>query len=245
MDYLLAWHNLIFLIPLSLGVLLVLGTALSEMGAGEGDLDAGGDAGANAGLAGGGEPSDLLIEALSFFGVGRVPLSVVLMTAALLFGAGGTVANVWLEPRLLDPVRLAPISAAIASGAMIVLTGPVATLVARIFPTTESYRIAKTDLIGRLGTLVLPTTEARGLLQVHDHEGNLHQVSCRSRSGALDKGREVLVVDRLDEEDVYVVEPSPFGGDAAVFRRLEQPDDESGKGDSSCADRRYSSSCSD
>ena len=125
------WHNLIFLIPLSLGVLLVFGAASGAIGDADRDIQTACDVDADAQVEADCDvgASDLVIEVLSLLGVGRVPLSIVVFSASLIFGTAGFIANLWLEPHLLAPVAFAPISLCIAFCAMFVLTGRVAALV--------------------------------------------------------------------------------------------------------------------
>lgn len=206
---LIGWHNLLFVIPLAAGALLAL---VSVAGVGDGGGD-GHDAGGDAGDAGDADAADhdhhgVGDDLLSLLGVGKVPLSVLLSSAAILFGASGLIANLWLVRSLPDPWVFAWISLAIAAVTATTGTALVARVVARLLRGNEGYQVTKSDLLGRIGTLVLAADASSGFLQVRDDEGNLHQVRCRVESGSLPKGTEVLLVDV--ESDLFLVEKNPL-----------------------------------
>ncbi len=174
---LLGWQNLLFLVPLAVGVLLALGSAL--------------------GL--GSEGSDNPLEA------GPVPVSVLVMLGSLLFGGLGVVLNAVLAPRLREPVLYGPLSLLVSAVASVLLTRRCARLLARLMPSAETYRVSREDLVGRAGRLVLPASPEGGVAQVRDHEGNLHQVRVRTLAGRLEKGSEVVVVEHHAPDNTYVV----------------------------------------
>jgi membrane protein implicated in regulation of membrane protease activity len=210
---LIGWHNLLFIIPLAAGALLAL---VSVVGLGDGGGDGhdaagdAGDAGDADGDAGEGDAhhGGVWDDLFSLLGVGKVPLSVLLSSAAILFGASGLIANLWLARSLPDPWLFAWISLAVAAVTATAGTALLARIVGRLLRGNEGYKVTKAGLLGRVGTLVLGTDASSGLLQVRDDEGNLHQVRCRVESGSLPKGTEVLVVDM--ESDLFVVEKSPL-----------------------------------
>jgi membrane protein implicated in regulation of membrane protease activity len=174
---LLGWQNLLFLVPLAVGVLLALGTAL--------------------GL--GSEGADSPLEA------GAVPVGVLGMVGALLFGGLGMVLNATLAPPLREPVLYGPLSLLLSAVASVLLTRRCARLLARLMPSAETYRVSREDLVGRSGRLVLPASPEGGLAQVRDHEGNVHQVRVRTLAGRLEKGSEVVVVEHHAPDHTYVV----------------------------------------
>lgn len=211
MDYLLSWQNLLFLIPIAAGLLLAIGTAMGFGGEAEHDVDADADADADTDADGDGDSDNDSVgdKALSLFGIGRVPLGIILMTAFLIFGCVGVASNAFLAPLLRAPVLYGLVSLGVAFTAMVLLTGRVARLVSRLMPTTETYTVSKNDLVGVSGTLVLPATATSGLAQVYDHDKNLHQIICVSSEGDLPKGSEILVIDYSAEKGVYTVVKNP------------------------------------
>jgi hypothetical protein len=201
----LAWQNLIFYIPLALGVLLVLGSFFTAHDAGHDpghDLghDHDHDAGHGIGLGG---------RALSLLGIGRVPLTVALMMASFLFGGIGILVNTILSSAGLAAGTYGPIALTSAVVYTLLLARPTAALVRRVLPATESYTIARRDFIGCTGALLLPADPTTGLAQVKDPEGNVHNVKCRAVKGPLAKGTTILIVDYDEDTKTYLVDVIP------------------------------------
>jgi len=225
------WYNLVFYIPIAFGLLMGLGMAFglghghdvhghAGHDAGGGHGHHGGDHGAKEAGKGslrGPNPLDLSAhEATGFhpigallnaIGFGKVPFTVVLVMAGLLFGGAGIMANMFIRGTGLDPGDFAWLTIPGAVVAMFAFTGTFARGLNRLMPTFESYNVTKADLVGQVGLLVLPTDAQTGLLQVKDRQGTLHQSQCRSEKGALPNGTEVLVVEYLEDKDMYLVEP--------------------------------------
>ena len=220
MEYLFAWQNLIFLIPLAVGVLLVFGSAF---GGGDHDADhdvdhdvghdAGHDHDGHDGHRGHVDPGDahesIVLKALSLLGVGRVPLVAVLMMMSLLFGGVGMIMNMIFSAIGLPAWLYGLVSAGIAFTAMITLTGRAVKVLNRFMPTNETYRVSRHDLAGCTGTLLFDTDTNSGYAQVKDHEGNVHNVQCRTSRGTLPKGGKILVIDYDEENRSYNVAEDP------------------------------------
>lgn len=228
MGNLLEWQNLVFYIPLTFGLLMIIGAAFGIGGDGDHDVDhdldtdmdadADGDADhdldhdhdhdhdADEGRHGG---IRLLSPILSVLGVGKVPLSIVLMIAGCVFGGTGIVMNTVLAPMLVHPAAYAWISALVAFIVMTFVTGQLARLINRVMPTTESYNVTRADLCGRRGQLILAADEHEGLAIVKDHEGNVHNLHCRTTEGSLPKNSDVLVIDYEEKTNTYLVVPDP------------------------------------
>jgi len=146
---------------------------------------------------------------LEMLGVGRVPVTVVVMMASLLFGGTGIILN-----RILASLNLpaALYGAAAVGGALVMtaaLTGWATRLLGRIMPTTETYVVTRHDFAGCTGKLLLPADATSGYAQVKDREGNVHNIKCRTVGAALAKGQEILVVEYDDETKTYVVDANP------------------------------------
>lgn len=195
----LAWQNLIFYIPLAAGLLLILGSAFTGHGGHDGDHEHDGD-----------HDHHGFGRILSVLGVGKVPLTVALMTALVLFGGLGIIMNVLLGALGLAPGLIGPISLVAASIYAVILSGQTAKLVARFMPTVESYQITKQDFAGCTGTLLLPADESSGYAQVKDREGNVHNVKCRTVRGAsLAKGASILIIEYDEATRTFVVDANP------------------------------------
>jgi hypothetical protein len=221
MDHLLAWQNIIFYIPLAVGLLLVFGSAFSghvheasahhdvEHGVEHGQGGSPKDGGALDGSHGHDHDGAFFAKALSMFGVGRVPLTVVLMLVSLLFGGIGIIANTILSSFGLPASLYGPIAIAAAFVGMLALTRSAIKLLNRFMPTTETYRVSRHDFAGCTGTLLLPADTASGYAQVKDHEGNVHNIKCRTVQGTLPKGEAILVVKYEQDTQTFLVDTDP------------------------------------
>lgn len=226
-DWLLAWWNLIYVVPFGLGLLymgLYVATGLSfgdGDAAANGDLDADvdgdlhadvdGDADLDADADGDLDGGDHKIHFggdtwLELLGIGRVPLSVVVMVLLMSWGFIGIVVNRLLFemlPGLLLPLVSIPL-AGIGSAA---ITGVLARIVARIMPLDESSAWRKQELVGTIGEALYTIDSRFGKAAVRDPQGYRFQVPCRVGEGAspIPKGQRVLLVEY--DQDTYIVRP--------------------------------------
>ena len=205
MANLLAWQNVIFYIPLAVGLLLILGSAL-----GVHDHDAGHAHGHDgAGHAHHDGHGSLFERAFAVLGVGRVPLTVLLMIASLYFGGLGIILNTLLSSAGLAPALYGALAVAGAFVGMVGLTGATARLIHRHLPTSESYPISRHDFAGCSGTLLLPADSSSGYAQIKDREGNVHNIQCRTTGAALPKGTVILVVEYDEDSKNFVIDANP------------------------------------
>lgn len=212
MDFL-AWYNLIFLIPLVAGVLLIFGS-MAGFGS-DADTDADTDADHDVQSDGIGheaghdhdhdDESRLFLSALSALGVGKVPLSIVLMILFLLFGGIGMMCNFLIAGAISMFEPFAFVSVAAGFFGAISLSGSLARLLNRYMPSTETYADSKAQMVGKTGTLELAANEERGWAQIPDSRGSIRQIKCRTSGGTLAKGTEVVVVSFDADTDTYTV----------------------------------------
>jgi hypothetical protein len=161
------------------------------------------------------QPS-LLEEALSFFGIGKVPLSVILMTFLITFAVVGWAVNKLLGPVLITPAAFFPISC----GAAVVLglggTKLLSGTLGRYLRPIETAALHRGELVGRIATTSLPVDAKFGTALVRDEYGTLHKVTCRVAEGAqpVPKGQTVLLVRFVPVKEpgrraggYYIVEP--------------------------------------
>lgn len=146
-------------------------------------------------------------DVLSFFGFGKVPLSILMMSFAYPFGLTG-----WL----LNTLAAGP-GGAVGSWFSVNLAGALAAglasmrltsrLIVRVMPTRNVSGFTRRQLVGTRGVVGLPVDERSGRANVVDAEGTRHQVRCRTVPGgkALPKGAKIIVVKYLPEDDVYYV----------------------------------------
>jgi membrane protein implicated in regulation of membrane protease activity len=207
-----AWYNLLFYIPLAMGLLMVLGVVLgiAEMPHGldvdgDGDHDLSPDHDADHGAEHGAthEHNGGSRAFFSLIGFGKAPVLILVMAMTLIFGGTGTIVNLFIAPLLRITGVFVVISFAAALLAMVFLTGFIARTVSHFMPTLETESCTKRDLVGCGGSILLDADSASGLVQI-SKKGDVYQASCRS-SEVLAKGTSVLVTDYDDAQKVYIV----------------------------------------
>ncbi len=213
----LAWWNLVFLLPLALGVLLLIASGVT--GAMESGGDAGhADAGHADGDAGDGDAShDMegdgheLGDFLHTLGVGIVPLSLLMPGFLMSFGIFGITANRLLTVEASSGSRfwLALLIATLFGFVGMALLGAAF----RKFLPPSERAIGNRDLLGKSGKVIFTVSNTEGTIQARDKSGTLHQLPARVRDGQgeITSGREVLLVGYDSEHGCFIVEESPFG----------------------------------
>ena len=156
----------------------------------------------------------LMIRALSVIGFGKVPMSIVFLCLAVLFGATGLTANGLFEhvlPWGWGPALYVWPSLGLAVLVSLSLTGTIARGMGRIMPTTETYAVHPGELVGCVGTAVYPLRAGRpGVVNVHDASGTVQQITAVSPDTDLPKAAEVIVVRYRAKEGHYDVSVSPL-----------------------------------
>lgn len=208
MARILEWQNLVFVLALLLAGVLVLGAALGLVGAdaeAELDVDADADADADADVDVDGD-HDLPAAALALLGVGRAPLSLLLITLLVAFGATGICLNLLLEPWLGSPLARGVLAVLGAGSASMLAGGAMSRLFARFVPGLESYATEAHDVIGVTGVAEMRITGRFGVARVSDRTGTPLQLRCRAHATDIPKGSEIVVVDFDDERRIYTVD---------------------------------------
>lgn len=156
----------------------------------------------------------LMIRALSVLGFGKVPVSILMTCLMVIFGAVGLICNGLFAS--VFPWQWAPEiyfwpSFGVAGFAALSLTGATARGINRIMPTSETYVIKASELVGRVGISVYGLAEGqRGVVSVKDESGTLHRVSGHAVDAAIGKDKEIIVVRYHREGDYYDVSESPL-----------------------------------
>jgi len=207
MTELLQWWNLIFVLPF-IGalfyILMLVSGAVStghdgELNVGvETDFDIGHDVNLDhdAGLE---HVHDLepgmLTRALNFLGIGKVPLSIIIISFCFLWGFFGFASNTLLAP-ILPSLIFVWASLAIAFVVSLSLTRFLAGVMARIMPATETYAVSLEQLVGKWGETITTVDETFGQAHVHDDAGVLHTVQCVVKSGetTIPRGSQVILL---------------------------------------------------
>jgi len=166
------------------------------------------------------EPS-FLEEALSFFGIGRVPLSFILMTFLTTFAFVGWAVNTVLKPVLRTEFVFFPISFFAAVFCGLACTKLMAGTLGRWLKPVETAAVRRSSLLGRIARAKLPITEQFGRAMLEDEYGSRHTVVCKVAQGAepIPKGRTVLLVRFVPDtrrnrrtDGYYLVEPYDVPG---------------------------------
>jgi membrane protein implicated in regulation of membrane protease activity len=197
------WYNLIFTVPILLVlfyvILQIFGLAM-DFG-GDTDADAG-DADIDVDADGGIMPDvDLsaLDRALGFINIGKVPLTIVIATFLLFWGVSGFMANGIIRS-VLDGFPSAFIMASCGVALVIGIMGTkfLSGIIARTFPTVETYSSSNQSLLGQVAKVVSgEVTEKFGRAKVEDPYGNRLTIFCKVQDGkeAPKRGDDVLLVD--------------------------------------------------
>jgi len=146
---------------------------------------------------------------LAMLGVGRVPVSLLVMFLFMTWGVIGFVVNQLFRDQFTHPTPMAAISIPIAGIGAILVTRILASLVHRYLPMNETYATRRHELLGLSGEAIYNIDSAFGMVSVKDARGNLFQVGCRVAANAktIAQGSQVKLVAYNADENLYHVEP--------------------------------------
>ena len=235
LQWLLGWWNLLFVVPFFLALTYVGLYAVSGIGFGDADADADTDADAEAGADAGADADadadadseveadadsetehgaqtgggSAMFDALSaVFGLGRAPLSILLMILMLAWGFFGFLANLTLFPKVEPPVtKVWTLSVPLALVGGLLTTRIIAGLVGRYLPTHESYALRRHELLGATGEALYDIDQTFGMVAVRDSNHDLFQVPCRVRAdqSSIPKGSKVKLIAWNGRQQLYYV----------------------------------------
>lgn len=199
---LILWQNLIFFVPLIVGALYTLMLTLSgvsDLSAdadADADIDMDADADASADMEHG-----LMTDVLDFFGVGKVPLSILLTSMTLLWGTVGLICNLMLG---LGAVGISLTAAGISA---LLGTRILGRLIARVIPSMETYHATRAELWGETGTALYSINAQGGTVRLRDRYNNLLDLECRTfpEEEAIPAGRRVRLEEYDEAKDLYLV----------------------------------------
>lgn len=202
---LLDWQYLIFLLPIAFGTMYLLLMAVGMFG-GEGDADvsAGHDVGLDHGDvgvghgdiahadvshgdighahvehagAGHGMHAGAFDALLGFFGLGKAPLSILMMSYCFVWGGVGVAGLTLLgEPAVWKAAGIAAVTTVLG-------TRYLAIGLSKVIPSVESYHTPLAALEGLSGEVLYAITENSGTVRVRDQQQNLRDVPCRIAPG--------------------------------------------------------------
>lgn len=210
---LLEWHNLIFAMPLAWPVLylvlLLMGLSGGETEADvdhdldvNGDVDADAEAGAE--INGG---TGILDHVLGALGVGKAPLSILLISFCFLWAGAGLVGNWFWSIQSASAWPAMWKSLAIAAGVSLVGTRFIARAIHRLIPSVESYGSERRDLLGMTAEVLHDVSHDAGTARLRDDFGNLLDVSVRvgKNERGIPAGSKVVLMRHDPNGDVFFV----------------------------------------
>lgn len=208
MNPFLEWQYLIFELPALAAVLFVLLMGYGGLDFGETDVDLDvdlehdGHVDHDVDLV----DSGLMSRALSVLGVGKVPVSIIIMTFCLIWGFTGFFSNRILEGILPLPIIYGPISMGVAFFAAMFMTGAVSGVMSKLMPKTETYATTPADLVGKRGVVLYTVSQTAGTIRVRDAYRNLLNLSARSTSeDVFGPDEKVVIIGYNDAEKTYQV----------------------------------------
>jgi membrane protein implicated in regulation of membrane protease activity len=133
------------------------------------------------------------MAAMNWLGVGRVPVSIVLMVLLLTWGTAGFITNAALQA---NGASAAIVSIPIAAVISIAITRIVVMLIVRYLPLYETNARRRHALLGFEGEAIFPIDHKFGMVSVRDDTGDLYQVPCRvdENTEPIAKGSKVQLV---------------------------------------------------
>lgn len=232
---LLTWWNLIFVLPFSAALIYILFQAFTGLGMEHGgdidhdigvdvdhdvdlDMDHDTDLGVDHDVEhhfgvehstefGHADDTSAIVKALSFLGIGRVPISIVFMTFCFIWGFTGWMSNMVLAPILRYPVIFIWPSIGIALFSTLLFTRWTVKGLSKIMPSTETYGTSNAQLAGRRGKAFYEITETSGCVRLHDDYGNLLDLACRVKPGddPIPSGSSVILMRYDVQKQVFLV----------------------------------------
>lgn len=188
LEWMLGWWNLIFVVPFAIA-LTYLGLYISTgITFGDADVEAhiDADAAAEADTDHGAHAhtghvahSGTSLAVLHLIGVGKMPLSLLVMILLFSWGISGFAAVQYLRPFVAEEDRIALYAIPFAAWTSLCITAIGARVLGRIFPMTEAPATALNDLVGQRGVAVLNINDDFGLAQIENPRGAAIQVPCR------------------------------------------------------------------
>ena len=196
------WYNLIFTVPILLVIfyliLQIFGLALDfggDVDTDAGDVDVDVDTDVDADI----DAIPAFERALGFINVGKVPVTIIIVTFLLFWGITGFMVNRMIQG---DSGSFPSVFILVSCGAAFVV-GIIATkflsgAIARLFPEIETYSSNNQALLGLSARVVSgQVTPKFGRAKVKDQYGNVLTVFCKIPEGkeVPKLGDEVLLID--------------------------------------------------
>ncbi len=173
---------------------------------GEASSDAAHDAGVDGGHA------EAAFSVLNLLGVGKVPLSIIVMTLFFIWGFTGWAGNLIFGKLLRFPIAYVWPSLALAAVCSVFLTRAIAGLISRVLPSTETYLTGPKDFIGKTCKSRYAIKEGSGACVLYDKYNQFQEIQCRVKSGApeIPPDADAIIVGYRAAGKYYLVRPNPL-----------------------------------
>lgn len=153
------------------------------------------------------QEDSLMLRLLGLFGIGQVPITLIIGVFLLSWGAFGMAANQLFGSAMKYPAIYIWPSMGVTFVVSSIVTRSMAAIVARILPSDETYGVSRFELIGSIGRTIYATTECTGTVDIKDRFGTVHRVQAKTEpeKDALPSGTAVIVIDFDDNDKRFVV----------------------------------------
>ncbi len=230
----LQWWNVIYLAPLIISLIWIIATTmggLSSSSADAGDgIDAGdgvdmggdgadvgdgvdGDAGDASGHdADAGHGSDFGHIMSHIFGIGQVPLSLLLGIYMFCWGACGMAMNQLFSGMLKYPAIYIWPSLGATFVISFIVTRSMAAIVAKMMPREETFGVSRQELVGLTGKAVYAITAKAGTVDISDKYGTVHREQAKTGAGdeIIPAETRVLILDYDKSDNKFIVKAGGF-----------------------------------
>ncbi|MDL1964411.1 MAG: YqiJ family protein [Deltaproteobacteria bacterium] len=149
---------------------------------------------------------------LGFLGVGRCPLSIILLVFGNTWGFIGLCCN-----GIFSSISFIPAgfyfwpSLFVATILGLFITRYTSLTVAKVLPKQASSAVSLTSLVGKHGEASVQISATGGRAKVRDQHGTLHNIYCRVAEGEkpVHENEEIIVLQYLQAEKVFIVQKKP------------------------------------
>lgn len=148
-----------------------------------------------------------IVALLGWLGLGKVPLSVLLMFLFMTWGVIGFITNNAFAPSVDAAWKVAAFSLPVAAAGSILSTRILVRLMVRFVPLNETTARRRHALLGLTGEALYPIDQRFGVAVLRDERGELFQVPCRvaDNGATLAKGSNVKLVAYNAKQKMFIV----------------------------------------
>ena len=144
-----------------------------------------------------------IVTLLGFFGVGKAPLTVIILSWLILWGVSGYACNI------LFGYSLITISLIVAGIAAVLGTSFLSRIIAKIMPSTETYVQTGLQFWGTEGTVINTLRQTSGTVRIYDRYGNVQDLRCQllpQQGESIPPGTKVTIDDYDETTGIYTVQ---------------------------------------